>query len=68
MLEGFLVLARSRRMLLWLFGTAGTWALLDFSYYGNTISFPEITKLMNPSASLLHNTVVQLIIIVAFAV
>jgi PHS family inorganic phosphate transporter-like MFS transporter len=68
MLEGFLVLARSRRMLLWLFGTAGAWALLDFSYYGNTISFPEITKLMNPSASLLHNTLIQLVIIVAFAV
>jgi MFS family permease len=68
MLEGFLVLARSRRMLLWLIGTAGAWALLDFSYYGNTISFPEITKLMNPSASLLHDTLIQVVIIVAFAV
>jgi MFS family permease len=68
MLEGFLLLARSRRMLLWLFGTAGAWAMLDFSYYGNTISFPEITKLMNPSASLLHNTLIQLVIIAAFAV
>jgi MFS family permease len=68
MLEGFLLLARSRRMLLWLFGTAGAWALLDFCYYGNTISFPEITKLMNPAASLLHNTLIQLVIVVAFAV
>jgi PHS family inorganic phosphate transporter-like MFS transporter len=67
-LEGFRVLGRSRRMLLWLFGTAGAWALLDFSYYGNTISFPEITNLLNPSASLLHNTLIQLLIIVAFAV
>jgi PHS family inorganic phosphate transporter-like MFS transporter len=68
MLEGFAVLARSRRMLLWLFGTAGAWALLDFSYYGNTISFPEITGLLNPAVSLLHNTLIQLVIIVAFAV
>ena len=41
-LEGFRTLARSRRMLLWLVGTAGAWALLDFAYYGNTISSPEV--------------------------
>jgi MFS transporter, PHS family, inorganic phosphate transporter len=35
-LSGFLILARSRRMLLWLTGTVGCWALLDFCYYGNT--------------------------------
>src|ERR1017187_9078808 len=43
-LEGFLVLARSKRMLLWLIGTSGAWFLLDFSYYGNTISSPAILK------------------------
>jgi MFS family permease len=66
--EGYLKLLRNRRMLTWLIGTAGAWALLDFCYYGNTISFPEITKLMNPAASLLHNTLIQLVIVVAFAV
>ena len=55
-------------MLLWLIGTAGCWALLDFCYYGNTISTPEILKLLNPHASLLHNTLVQLGIFVVFAV
>jgi MFS transporter, PHS family, inorganic phosphate transporter len=40
----------------WLIGTAGAWALLDFCYYGNTISTPEILKLLNPHASLLHNS------------
>jgi MFS family permease len=67
-LEGFLVLARSKRMLLWLIGTSGAWFLLDFSYYGNTISSPAILKLLNPAASLLHNTLVQLGIFTVFAV
>jgi PHS family inorganic phosphate transporter-like MFS transporter len=67
-MEGFKILARSRRMMLWLLGTAGCWALLDFCYYGNTISTPEILKLLNPHASLLHNTLVQLLIFVVFAV
>jgi MFS family permease len=67
-IEGFMVLARSRRMLLWLIGTAGAWALLDFCYYGNTISTPEILALLNPAASLLHNTLIQLAIFAVFAV
>jgi len=67
-LEGFRILLRSRRMLLWLVGTAGTWALLDFCYYGNSISTPEILALLNPAASLLHNTLVQLGIFAVFAV
>jgi MFS transporter, PHS family, inorganic phosphate transporter len=66
-LKGFLVLARSRRMLLWLIGTSGAWFLLDFSYYGNTISSPEILKLLSPHASLLHNTLTQLGIFAVFA-
>jgi MFS family permease len=66
-MEGFLLLARSRRMRMWLIGTAACWALLDFSYYGNSISSPEILKLLNPHASLLHNTLVQLLIFVVFA-
>src|ERR1022692_3168851 len=67
-MEGFLVLARSKRMLWWLIGTAGCWFLLDFAYYGNTISSPEILKLLNPHASLLHDILVQLAIFAIFAV
>jgi MFS transporter, PHS family, inorganic phosphate transporter len=66
--EGFAVLARHRTMLLWLIGTSVAWLLLDFCYYGNTISTPEILKLLNPHASLLHNTLVQLLIFAVFAV
>ncbi len=67
-LEGFRILATSRRMLLWLIGASGAWLLLDFCYYGNTISTPEILALLNPKASELHNILVQLLIFVVFAV
>jgi MFS transporter, PHS family, inorganic phosphate transporter len=67
-LEGFKTLATNRRLLLWLIGTAGAWLLLDFCYYGNTISTPEILKLLNPHASELYNVLVQLAIFAVFAV
>ena len=63
-LEGFKTLARNRRMLFWLIGTAGAWAMLDFAYYGNTISSPEVLKVINPHGSLLYNTLLQLLIFV----
>jgi MFS transporter, PHS family, inorganic phosphate transporter len=64
---GFVAIARHRRMMLWLIGTASCWALLDFAYYGNSISSPEILKLINPAGSLLDNTLLQLAIFVVFA-
>jgi MFS transporter, PHS family, inorganic phosphate transporter len=67
-LEGFAILFRNQRMLLWLIGTAGAWALLDFCYYGNTISSPEILALINSHASELHNVLIQLAIFAVFAV
>jgi MFS transporter, PHS family, inorganic phosphate transporter len=67
-LEGFRTLLIHKRMLLWLVGTAGAWLLLDFCYYGNTISTPEILKLLNPHASELYNVLVQLAIFAVFAV
>jgi MFS family permease len=66
--DGFKIFLRHRTMLLWLIGTAGCWALLDFCYYGNSISTPEILALLNPKASLLHNTLIQLAIFAIFAV
>jgi MFS transporter, PHS family, inorganic phosphate transporter len=67
-LEGFKTLLDNKRMLIWLIGTAGAWLLLDFCYYGNTISTPEILKLLNPHASELYNVMVQLAIFAVFAV
>jgi MFS transporter, PHS family, inorganic phosphate transporter len=66
-LDGFHTILGNRRLLIWLIGTAGGWMLLDFCYYGNTISSPEILKLINPTASLTENTLTQLAIFAVFA-
>jgi MFS family permease len=66
--SGYIKLFTNRRLLIWLIGTAGGWALLDFCYYGNTISQPEILKLLSPNATLLDNTLIQLGIFVVFAI
>ena len=66
--DGFLELIRNRRLLVWLIGAAGAWMLLDFCYYGNTISQPEIIKLANPHASELTTILLQLAIVAVFAV
>jgi MFS transporter, PHS family, inorganic phosphate transporter len=66
-MDGFHKILGNRRLLIWLIGTAGGWLLLDFCYYGNTISSPEILKLINPNATLLDNTLTQLAIFAVFA-
>ncbi len=42
----------NRRMLLLLIGTAGSWFLFDYAYYGNTLSLPVILKEVDSTASL----------------
>lgn len=66
-LEGFKDLVRSPRMLKWLIGTSLAWALMDFCYYGNSISTPEILALIKPHALELHNVLIQLGIFAVFA-
>lgn len=46
------VRARLRRYLVTLLGTAGTWFVFDYAYYGNSISTPLILKMVAPHASL----------------
>ena len=41
----------SRTLLVTLAGTAGCWFLLDYAFYGNTISTPQIIDLISPHAS-----------------
>jgi MFS family permease len=58
----------SRRWLILLAGTAGTWFLLDYAYYGNTISTPQILGLISPHASTTGKIALQLAIFVVAAV
>ncbi|HEX6931192.1 MAG TPA: MFS transporter [Streptosporangiaceae bacterium] len=57
-----------RRLLLTLAGTAGCWFLLDYAYYGNTISTPQIIGLISPTASTMTTIAIQLGIFVIAAV
>ena len=43
-------------------GTAGCWFLLDYAYYGNTISTPQIISLISPHASQTATIAIQLAI------
>src|SRR3984957_20105037 len=58
----------SRRLLVLLAGTAGCWFLLDYAYYGNTISTPQIIELISPHASQTTTIAIQLAIFVVAAV
>jgi PHS family inorganic phosphate transporter-like MFS transporter len=58
----------NRRYLILLAGTAGTWFLLDYAYYGNTISTPQILSLISPHASTMTKIALQLAIFVVAAV
>jgi PHS family inorganic phosphate transporter-like MFS transporter len=55
-------LLASRRFLALLLGTAGCWFLLDYAYYGNTISTPQIISLIAPGASATATIAIQLAI------
>jgi MFS family permease len=59
---------RSRRLLVILAGTAGCWFLLDYAYYGNTISTPQIISLISPHASQTTTIAIQLAIFAVAAV
>src|SRR5260370_12716229 len=58
----------NRRYLVMLAGTAGTWFLLDYAYYGNTISTPQIIGLISPGSSTATTIAIQLGISVVAAV
>jgi MFS family permease len=58
----------NRQLLLILAGTAGSWFLLDYAYYGNTISTPQILTLISPTASTMTKIGIQLGIFVVAAV
>ncbi len=51
-----------RQNLRYLLGTAGAWFLLDYAYYGNTISTPLVLKTVAPSSALIQSTAWSLII------
>jgi PHS family inorganic phosphate transporter-like MFS transporter len=61
-------LLTSRTLLATLVGTAGCWFLLDYAYYGNTISTPQILALIAPRASQTTAIAIELAIFAVAAV
>ena len=66
--SGLRAFLTNRRWLVMLAGTAGCWFLLDYAYYGNTISTPQILSLISPDATTMTKIALQLAIFVVAAV
>jgi MFS transporter, PHS family, inorganic phosphate transporter len=66
--SGLRAFLASRRLMVLLAGTAGCWFLLDYAYYGNTISTPQVIALLAPHASQTTAIAIQLAIFAVAAV
>lgn len=65
--KGYNCLIGNRRLLVRLLGVSAAWFLMDFAYYGNTVSSPMVLGALAPHASLLKHTLTQLEIFVIAA-
>ncbi len=66
--EGFRALLGRRDLRVRLIGASLAWFLIDFAYYGNTVSSPLVLHAISPKASLLTATLTQLAIFTIAAV
>ncbi len=66
--EGFRKLLARRDLRVRLLGASLAWFLMDFAYYGNTVSSPMVLHALAPKSSLLHETLTQLAVFAAAAV
>jgi len=65
--DGFHRMVDDKRILLRLLGAAAAWFLMDFAYYGNTVSSPLVLSSLGTDHTILHKTLTQLGIFVVFA-
>ena len=66
--EGFARLVARRDLLIRLIGASAAWFLLDFAYYGNTVSSPKVLAAIEPNQSLTWHVLMQLAVFVIAAV
>jgi PHS family inorganic phosphate transporter-like MFS transporter len=66
--EGFRTLWARRDLRLRLVGASLAWFLMDFAYYGNTVSSPMVLHAIAPEADLLQETLTQLAVFAIAAV
>src|SRR5271156_4975507 len=65
--DGFHRLVDNRMILTRLIGASVAWFLMDFAYYGNTVSSPLVLSALGSNHSILQKTLTQLGIFAAFA-
>ena len=66
--EGFRALLAQRHMATRLIGASVAWFVMDFAYYGNTVSSPLVLHAIAPGDSLLTATLTQLAVFAVAAV
>jgi len=66
--EGFVALTRRRDLAMRLVGASAAWFLMDFAYYGNTVSSPLVLHAVAPNDSLIAETLTQLAVFATAAV
>jgi len=59
---GFQKLIANRVWLPRLIGASAAWFLMDFAYYGNTVSSPLVLSALEPHANLIHKTLLVLLV------
>jgi MFS family permease len=65
--DGFHRLVNDNKLLSRLIGVSLAWFLMDFAYYGNTVSSPLVLSALGAHDSLLKKTLTQLVIFAIFA-
>ncbi len=65
--DGYHRLIDNKLILVRLLGASGAWFLMDFAYYGNTVSSPLVLSALGSDHTLLQKTLTQLGIFAAFA-
>ncbi len=65
--DGFHRLVDDKTMLIRLVGASGAWFLMDFAYYGNTVSSPLVLSALGGNHTILQKTLTQLGIFTVFA-
>ncbi len=65
--DGFHRLVNDNKLLSRLVGVSLAWFLMDFAYYGNTVSSPLVLSALGAHNDLLRKTMTQLAIFVVFA-
>jgi MFS transporter, PHS family, inorganic phosphate transporter len=65
--DGFHRLVNDNKLLSRLIGVSLAWFLMDFAYYGNTVSSPLVLSALGAHNSLLKKTLTQLVIFAVFA-